>query len=454
MTTITNSHDLFVQQYIERTPMSRRLYEEARQYLPGGVPGNAGYRTPHPLYVDRAQGPYLWDVDGNRYVDSLIGGGPHVLGHSPPAVMAAVKQQLDNGTSTIAPSEKAVVLAKLIQKHMPHMELLRFVHTGSEAVHMSMRVARAFTGRQKIGKFEGNFHGGYDNLLVSGTSFAGPEDRPVAIGEGAGIPQSVLDDTIVLPFNNTQATVALIEENAADLAAVMVEPVGGTWLGGIIAEQSFLEALREVTERHDILLIFDEVITGFHVDMGGSAAVTGITADLTTLAKAIGGGFPLGAFGGRRDIMEEVVTPPTGPDDDRPTIFQSGTFQSNLVSLTAGISMISELEKPRVFSKMVDFGDQIREGIEKIGADLGLPLQAIGQGPIFGVYFAETPVRTLRDVVASDRAAAGTFYLGLVANGVFITPYHLGFTNAAQNQTDIDAILEACHMVLSIIKAD
>jgi glutamate-1-semialdehyde 2,1-aminomutase len=368
--------------------------------------------------------------------------------------MAAVKQQLDNGTSTIAPSEKAVVLAKLIQKHMPHMELLRFVHTGSEAVHMSMRVARAFTGRQKIGKFEGNFHGGYDNLLVSGTSFAGPEDRPVAIGEGAGIPQSVLDDTIVLPFNNTQATVALIEENASDLAAVMVEPVGGTWLGGIIADQSFLEALREVTERHDILLIFDEVITGFHVDMGGSAAVTGITADLTTLAKAIGGGFPLGAFGGRRDIMEEVVTPPTGPDDDRPTIFQSGTFQSNLVSLTAGISMLSELEKPMVFSKMVDFGDQIREGIEKIGADLGLPLQAIGQGPIFGVYFAETPVRTLRDVVASDRAAAGTFYLGLVANGVFITPYHLGFTNAAQNQTDIDAILEACHMVLSIIKAD
>ena len=450
---MTAVHAEFVKSYIERTPRSRELYEEARNYLPGGVPGNAGYRAPHPLYVSRAAGPYLWDVDGNRYVDSLIGGGPHVLGHSPPAVMDAVKRQLDSGTSTIAPPETALILAKQIQKHMPHMELLRFVHTGSEAVHMSMRVARAFTGRRKIGKFEGNFHGGYDNLLVSGTSFAGPEDHPTAIPEGAGIPQSVLDDTVVLPYNNTEATVAIIEENAADLAGVVVEAVGGTWLGGVIADQDFLEALREVTARHDIVLIFDEVITGFHVHLGGSAAVTGITPDLTTLAKAIGGGFPLGAFGGRRDIMEAVVTPPRGPDDDRITIFQSGTFQSNLVSLAAGIAMLDELEKPGVIERMNEHGERIREGLAKIGADLGMPLQAIGQGPIFGVYFADKPVRTIRDVVASDKQMAGLFYLGLVVHGVYIMPYHLGFTNAAQGAGDIDEVLEACRTVLHKIKA-
>ena len=441
----------FVVRYRQRTPRSRRLYEQAKEHLPGGVPGNAGYRPPHPLYVDRASGPFLWDIDGNRYIDSLIGGGPHILGHSPPAVMNAVAEQLSAGTSTIAPPPTAVALARRIKKHMPHMEMVRFVHTGSEAVHMSMRVARAFTGRPKIGKFEGNFHGGYDNLLVSGTSFGGPEERPLSVPEGAGIPQSVLDDTVVLPFNNTDATVALIERHASELAAVMVEAVGGTWLGGIVAEQGFLEALREVTARHGILLIFDEVITGFRVALGGSAAVTGITPDLTALAKTIGGGFPMGAFGGRRDVMDQVVTPKRDASDDRATIFQSGTFQSNLVSLTAGLAMLSELEKPGVYEKLNDHGDQVRQGMEKIGANLGLPIQAIGQGSIFGVYFAEEPVRNIRDVVRSDRELAGIFYLGLLAHGVFITPYHLGFTNAAQTQSEIDGILDICQAVLETI---
>ena len=449
---MSDAREVFVNRYRERTPGSRRHYEEAREHLPGGVPGNAGYRPPYPLYVDRAAGPYLWDIDGNRYIDSLIGGGPHILGHSPPAVMDAVAKQLSSGTSTIAPPATALALARRIRKHMPHMEMVRFVHTGSEAVHMAMRAARAFTGRSKIGKFEGNFHGGYDNLLISGTSFGGPEESPRSLPEGAGIPQSVLNDTIVLPFNNTDATVALIERHASELAAVVVEAVGGTWLGGIVAGQSFLEALREVTARHGILLILDEVITGFRVAPGGSAEVTGIVPDLTALAKTIGGGFPMGAFGGRRDVMSRVVTPKQGPDDDRETIFQSGTFQSNLVSLTAGLAMLSELEQPGTYEKLDDLGSQVREGIEKIGANLGLPIQAVGQGSIFGVYFADEPPRTIRDVIASDRESAGIFYLGLLAHGVFITPYHLGFTNAAQNQAEIDELLDICQGVLTTIK--
>ncbi len=451
---MTDARSKFVDLYTQRTPGSLRLYEEARRHLPGGVPGNAGFRPPYPLYVEEARGPFLWDVDGNKYIDSLIGGGPHILGHSPPAVMDAVAKQLSSGTSTIAPSPNNLVLAEKIRRHMPHMEMIRFVHTGSEAVHMSMRVARAFTGRQKIGKFEGNFHGGYDNLLVSGTSFAGPEERPVSLPEGAGIPQSVLDDTVVLPFNNTDAAVALIEEHASELAGVVVEAVGGTWMAGIVADQRFLEALREVTARHGILLIFDEVITGFRVALGGSTAVTGVAPDLVALAKTIGGGLPMGAFGGRRDVMDQVVTPPRDADDKRVTIFQSGTFQTNLASLAAGIAMLSELEKPGVYENLEETGEQVRKGIEKIGANLGLPVQATGQGPIFGVYFAEEPVRTIRDVLASDREMAGTFYLGLVAHGIYITPYHLGFTNAAQSQTEIDQVLEVCQRVMETIKED
>ncbi len=451
---MSDARQQFIDRYTRRTPQSLRLYKEAREHLPGGVPGNAGFRPPYPLYVDRAQGPYLWDVDGNRYIDSLIGGGPHILGHSPPAVVEAVAEQISRGTSTIAPSPNSVAMAARIRKHMPHMEMIRFVHTGSEAVHMSMRVARAFTGRRKIGKFEGNFHGGYDNLLISGTSYAGPEERPVALPEGGGIPQGVLDDTVVLPFNNTDATVALIEEHASELAGVVVEPVGGTWMAGIVADQEFLEALREVTARHGILLIFDEVITGFRVALGGSTAVTGVTPDLVALAKTIGGGLPMGAFGGRRDVMDQVVTPRRGPDDRRPTIFQSGTFQTNLVSLAAGMAMLSELEKPGMYEHLTDTGDRVREGIEKMGANLGLPVQATGQGPIFGVYFADEPVRTIRDVLASDREMAGTFYLGLVAHGVYITPYHLGFTNASQGEAEVDGVLEVCQTVLETITQD
>ena len=449
---MTNARSQFIDLYTRRTPGSLRLYEQARSHLPGGVPGNAGFRPPYPLYVERAAGPFLWDVDGNQYIDSLIGGGPHILGHSPPPVMNAVARQLSNGTSTIAPSPNNLAMAEVIRRHMPHMEMIRFVHTGSEAVHMSMRVARAFTGRRKIGKFEGNFHGGYDNLLISGTSYGGPEERPVALPEGAGIPQGVLDDTVVLPFNNTDATVALIEEHASELAGVVVEAVGGTWLAGIVADQGFLEALREVTARHGILLIFDEVITGFRVALGGSTAVTGVTPDLVALAKTIGGGFPMGAFGGRREVMEQVVTPPRDASDKRVTIFQSGTFQTNLVSLAAGLAMLSELEKPGVYEKLNDTGDQVREGIEKIGANLGLPVQATGQGPIFGVYFADEPVRSIRDVLASDREMAGTFYLGLVAHGVYITPYHLGFTNASQSESEVDGVLDICQAVLETIK--
>jgi glutamate-1-semialdehyde 2,1-aminomutase len=443
------AHERFERQYAERTPRSLALYAEALEYLPGGVPGSAGYRPPHPLYVREARGPFLWDVDDNEYIDLLIGGGPNILGHSPPAVVEAVRAQAERGTVTIAPPENVIEMARKIRGHMPHVERIRFVHTGSEAVHIALRAARAFTGRTMVGKFEGNFHGGYDNELVSGMKFSGPANAPESIADCAGIPPSVLADTLVLPFNDAEATVALIEQHASELAAVVVEPVGGTWLGGVVAETPFLQALRAVTEQHGIILIFDEVITGFRVALGGATELTGVVPDLVTLAKAIGGGYPLGAFGGRADIMERVLSPATDPEDARNKIFQSGTFQSNLISLTAGLAMLGELEKPGVHAHMTALGDRLRDGFVRIATDVGFDVQAVGQGPIFGVYFSREPIRTIRDVAASDRSLAATFFLGLVANGIYITPYHLGFANASQTEAVIDRALEIAEMVFT-----
>jgi glutamate-1-semialdehyde 2,1-aminomutase len=447
---MSDAHRLFLEQYASRTQESARLFEEARKHLAGGVCGRAGTRSPHPLYVSRASGSKLVDVDGNEYIDCVIGGGPSILGHSAPAVMDAVKEQLANGTNTIAPPTTAVELAAKIRQHMPQIELLRFVHTGSEAVHMCIRAARAFTGRRLTGKFEGHYHGGLEGTLVSGTWFDGPEEAPIGVTEGSGVPDGVLDQTLVLPFNNTEACVALIERHAADLAAVIMEPVAGNWLGGVPAESSFLQALREVTSRHGIILIFDEVLTGFRLALGGAAEVTGVTPDLTALAKTIGGGFPLGAFGGRRDIMEAVVAPPA--DAPRHTaIFQSGTFQSNLVSLRAGLAMIQELEKPGVYERLNRAGEKIRNGINEIAAESRIPLQAVGLGSIYGIFFCDKPVNSLRDAALSDSAAVGTFALGMLANGIYTLPAHIGMNNLAQTDEDLDQIIDTARYVIKVM---
>jgi glutamate-1-semialdehyde 2,1-aminomutase len=449
---VSKAYDFFLEQHIARTPGSAQLFKEASEHLAGGVCGKGGARLPYPLYVSEARGAKLTDVDGNVYVDMLIGGGPSILGHSAPAVMDVVRDHLDAGTCTIAPPPTAVELAARIKEHMPHVERLRFTHTGSEAVQMCLRAARAFTGRRLIGKFEGNYHGGVEGPpLVSGTSFEGPEDAPIGVAEGSGQPAGVLEDTVVLPYNNIEATVAIIERHRDDLAAVLLEPVCGHWLAGVAAEQPFLEALREVTARHGILLVYDEVLTGFRIALGGTVELTGVVPDLTALAKIIGGGFPLGAYGGRRDIMETVVAPPSDAPRHQ-AIYQSGTFQSNLVSLRAGLAMLGELAKPGVYERLHALGDKLRAGITAIGADLGIPLQAIGRGPIYGVYFTDTRVRSFRDAVRTDLTTARAFDIGLLANGVFTSGGHTGLTNYAQTDDDIDQVLDAARYVLKVIK--
>jgi glutamate-1-semialdehyde 2,1-aminomutase len=449
---MSKAYQIFLEQHRARTPESARLFEAAREHLAGGVCGKGGARLPYPLYVAEARGAKLVDVDGNVYIDTLIGGGPSILGHSAPAIMDVVKEHLDAGTCTIAPPATAVELAARIKEHMPHLERLRFTHTGSEAVQMCLRAARAFTGRRRVGKFEGNYHGGMEGPpLISGTSFDGPEEAPVPVPEGSGQPAGVVGETLVLPYNNIEATVALIEQHADDLAAVLLEPVCGHWLAGVAADQAFLEALREVTARHGVLLVYDEVLTGFRIALGGTVELTGVVPDLTALAKTIGGGFPLGAYGGRRDIMDHVVSPPADAPRHQ-AIYQSGTFQSNLVSLRAGLTMLGELAKPGVYERLGALGDRVRAGMAEISTEVGIPVYTTGRGPIFGVYFTDRPVRSLRDALQTDLAASRAYDMGMLVNGVFTSGGHTGLTNLAQTDDDIDQILDAARCVLKVMK--
>ncbi len=449
---MTTAREVFEGQYISKTKKSKEIYEEARHYLAGGVPGGARYRRPHPLYIKEARGGKFWDVDGNEYIDILLGAGPAILGHSHPSVMEAVKQQLDRGTNMQVTGEFAIELAKKITQHMPGMELIRFVNSGSEAVQLVLRAARAYTGREKYAKFEGGYNGQMDNALFSGNVYAGPEDMPEPVPGCAGLPKSVQGDIIILPWNNAEATVSLIRKHAKELAAVIIEPIGGIFLGGMPPEKSFVEALREVTEKEGIILIFDEVITGFRFGLSGGCSVSGVIPDMRTMGKIIGGGLPVGAYGGRKEIMEKVVTPAETKETAPQKIFSSGTYSGNPVSMAGGVAMIKELEKPGFYERIDGSGERIRSGLVKLASDIGLAIQVGGIRSLFSVHFSNHPLRNIRDILSSDRETAATFYTGLVANGVYIPEHHVAFTCGAHTNADIDKILEVAEKVFSEIK--
>jgi glutamate-1-semialdehyde 2,1-aminomutase len=449
---MNKAREFFEKQYIARTKKSKQMYEEAKHYLAGGVTGGARYRRPYPLYMREARGSKLWDVDGNEYIDLLMGAGPSILGHSPPAVMAAVQERLEYGTIMQVTGEFAVELAKKITQHIPGMELLRFVNSGSEAVHIALRTARAFTGKDKYAKFEGSYNGQMDNVLVSGNVFGGPEDNPESIPDSAGIPQSILNDTIILPWNNPEAAVALIKKHARELAAVLMDPNGGIFLGGMPADKSFVQAIREVTEKEGIVLIFDEVISAFRMGLGGVSSLSGVVPDLRSLGKIIGGGFPAGGYGGRRDIMEKVVSPPEGATSHGQKIFSSGTYSGNPISAIAGLATIKELEKPGFYESLDSKGERIRSGLIKLAGEIGFPIQVLGIRSIFSVHFTERPLRNVRDILRSDRETTGAFYTGLVANGVYIPDYHFAAISAAHTDDDVAKILDVSEKVLKEIK--
>ena len=435
----------------ERTPGSQALRRDAAEVLCGGV--SSHLKGWQPFYVREARGAKLVDVDGNEYVDLIMGFGPNLLGHSPDVVVAAVERQIRRGTSLAVATPLEVELAQTIARHVPSMERMRFVATGTEATMMALRTARAFTGRTRIARFEGHYHGQHDLALVSVAEAGGPADAPHAVPDGAGIPQSVLDEVVVLPWNDPGAAERILREHGGQVAALILEPMPFSNIGGEEPEAAYLRLLRELTAELGILLVFDEVITGFRLGLGGAAAHFGVEPDLHTFGKTAGGGFPIGVFGGRADVMERVVTPKGGDPHGATTIFQSGTFSGTPPAMAAGLAMLRALEESDAIEVAAARADELRQGWREIAHDAGVPVQVTGTSSWFGIFFTDRPIRSLRDALAVDRRLQRAFSLGLLAGGCYLAPSHPGFTSAAHGEEEIAHVLDVSARVLADIAA-
>jgi glutamate-1-semialdehyde 2,1-aminomutase len=447
--TIQELTSRYLEELAARTPGSHELRAEAEAVLPGGV--SSHFKAWQPFYVREALGSHLTDVDGNDYVDLIMGFGPNVLGHSPPVVVDAVREAVGRGTSLAIATPLEVELARTISRRLPSMEQMRFVTSGTEATMMALRTARAFTGRSRIARFEGHYHGQHDAALVSVAHVAGPERSPQPAADGAGIPQGVLDDVVVLPWDEIDLAAPVVRDAADDLAAIILEPVPFSNIGGNEPDPEFLRALRELTWERGVLLIFDEVITGFRLGLGGAAAHFGVTPDLHCLGKTVGGGFPIGVYGGRRDVMERVVRPRPGDPHAAETIFQSGTFSGAPPVMAAGIAMLRELEATDALAVADARAEAIRVGWHELVSGLGLAAQVTGISSWLGICFTDRPIRTRRDALTADPALARAFSLGLLLGGVYLAPSHPGFTSAAHSEADVDHVLDVSERVLTEI---
>lgn len=394
------------------TDRSYSLFQQAQQVMPGGV--NSPVRAfrgvgGHPLFIARGEGAYLFDADGNRYVDYVMSWGPLILGHAHPAVVEAVQQQAAQGTSFGAPTALEIELSELVIDLMPAVKMVRFVNSGTEATMSALRLARAFTGRNKIVKFEGCYHGHADMLLVqagSGVATLGLPDSP-------GVPPGATQDTLSAPFNDLDAVKALFAQFPDEIAAVIVEPVGGN-MSVVPPVEGFLEGLRDLCTRHGALLIFDEVMTGFRVALGGAQAHYGITSDLTAFGKVIGGGLPVGAYGGRKDIMQHVA--PVGP------MYQAGTLSGNPLAMAAGIATLRTLADPGVFERVVAVATTVRETIEQQAAQAGIPVATTQVGTMFGLFFNDRTPTNYAEVKTSDAKRYAALFHKLLDHGVYFAP--------------------------------
>jgi glutamate-1-semialdehyde 2,1-aminomutase len=436
-----------------RTKASAALYERARAVMPGGVTSNIRHADPHPLYVREARGARLWDVDGNAYIDCRLGFGPVILGHAPEAVTAAVARALMGGTVYALPHAGEAELAEKIVAAVPGAEMTTFCSSGSEATLHALRLARAYTGRKKIAKFEGGYHGIHDAVMVSvqhRPGAAGPVEAPAGTVESPGIPEEAVASTVVLPFNHA-AALDLVAAHAPDLAAVIVEPVQGA-AGSIPATPAFLQALREVTARHGIVLIFDEVITGFRLALGGAQERYGIRADLATYGKILGGGFPFGALAGSRDLLR-LLSVPDARRAGRAPVAYGGTFNGNPASVAAASATLDFLrEHRRLYDDLDARGERIRRDVAARGAARGLPLAACGLASLFAFRFVDGPVTSVRDVAGEDPALLEALFLHLLAEGVLTHPRH-SFLSAAHGEPEIAAIVAAYDRALEEILA-
>jgi glutamate-1-semialdehyde 2,1-aminomutase len=423
------------------TTKSEEIFAAAQKLMPGGVSSPVrAFKSVggQPIVFDHVKGAYAWDVDGNRYIDYIGTWGPAICGHAHPDVLKALHEALEKGTSFGAPSSLENVLAEMVIDAVPSIEMVRFVNSGTEACMSVLRLMRAFTGREKIIKFEGCYHGHADMFLVkagSGVATLGLPDSP-------GVPKSTTDNTLTAPFNNLEAVKALFEANPDTIAGVILEPIVGN-AGFIPPDAGFLPGLQELTREYGALLVFDEVMTGFRIAYGGAQEKFGITPDLTTLGKIIGGGLPVGAYGGRRDIMAMVA--PAGP------MYQAGTLSGNPLAMTAGIKTLELLRQPGTYEQLDRITKRLANGLLQIAKETG-HVSCGGQiSGMFGFFFTAGPVHNYEDAKLADLSKFSRFHRGMLERGVYLAPsqFEAGFTSLAHTDEDIDHTLEAARSVLS-----
>ncbi len=411
-----------------RTDKSAKLYEKARKLMPGGVSSPVRAIDPYPFYVQKASDSRIWDADGNLYIDYCMGYGPLILGHAHPAVYAAVAEQLKLGWDYGTPVKAEIDLAERIQVDFPSMEMLRFVSTGTEATMSAIRAARGFTGKDTIVKIEGGYHGAHDAVLVK------PGSTAISTPSSLGVPAAAVKHTVQVPFNDVEALSGALEKN--DAACLIIEPVMGN-IGPVVPKESYLSDVRKVTEENETLLIFDEVITGFRLCIGGAQCLYGVTPDLTTLGKIAGGGFPIGVFGGTREIMECVA--PLGG------VFNAGTFSGHPVSLAAGLATLSVLNEEG-YRRVNGLGDLLRRMLVDLLEELDVHISVQGIGTMFQVFFTEKPVRNYQDALTCETDLYKKFSAFMRDEGIFLAPsqYETNFISLAHSNEDLEYTIRAC----------
>ena len=423
-------------------PSSHELYQEACKYIPGGV--NSPVRAfrgvgGEPIFFARAQGPYLWSEDGRRYIDYIGSWGPMVVGHAHPDVVRSVQATVAHGLSFGAPTAIETQMAKLVCELVPSIELVRMVSSGTEATMSAIRLARGYTGRDKIVKFEGCYHGHSDSLLVK----AGSGLLTLGVPTSPGVPKELAAHTLTLPFNDVEQAEALFAQLGGDIACVIVEPIAGN-MNCIPPVPGFLEALRRLCDQHGSVLIFDEVMTGFRVALGGAQELYGIRPDLTTLGKIIGGGMPVGAFGGRRDIMSHIA--PLGP------VYQAGTLSGNPVAMIAGLTTLTLLKEPGFHARLAAKTDRLVSGLRDAAAQAGVSLATNHIPGMFGIFFTDKPaVTSYADATTCDVERFKRFYHAMLAEGVYLAPsaFEAGFISIAHGDAEIDATIAAARRAFS-----
>lgn len=420
------------------------LFKQAQQHIPGGV--NSPVRAfkgvgGTPIFFERGEGACLFDVDGKRYIDYVGSWGPMILGHSAPPVVAAVEKQLKNGLGFGAPAAIEIRMADKVCELVPSMALVRMVSSGTEATMSAIRLARGFTSRDKIVKFEGCYHGHADSLLVKAGSGA------LTLGEpsSGGVPKALAELTITLAYNDIDAVNKVFADIGEQIACIIVEPVAGN-MNCVPPAPGFLEGLRSVCDRYGSVLIFDEVMTGFRVALGGAQALYKITPDLTTLGKVIGGGMPVGAFGGRRDIMEKIA--PLGP------VYQAGTLSGNPIAMAAGLAMLSEVSKDGFYQKLGDTTKQLMQGLSERARAANIPFSTNSVGGMFGIFFTDQQnVSSFAQVSRCDVQRFNKFFHAMLAEGVYLAPsaFEAGFVSSAHSEKEITATLNAAEKVFSAL---